>query len=558
MKYKIFFWMIVAGTMLFATEVGYRNVTRLYVATFDRAPDAKGLDYWVLESNMALEDIAASFFRQEETQKKYPPGSSIEYFIDQVYRNLFNRPPDQKGMEYWKSELSSGAVSRSVFILTVINGALGSDAVVLENKEEVGIYFAFYGYNDAGFASDMMADISQASESVDAAMERLYLSSGTGNRHVCIYDEIDTKRDMTTRCFVDLPEDECLESDRGKGRRYAFRVRGECLSLGYTKDSLSTNGSGFSYYHTSGLYHMIGTQPDIYQLTHSSPQSSQNPCFSPDGQYLVYTRFVNGYNIGPSELVKVKIDGSEERVIVPASDSDNVNVPFGSWVDHKICFASDRGGAADEIWIVDDDGSDLRQITRHSEEGGIYYVEPVFNPVNSGQIAFEYVQGENDADAIHRIAFLDVGSAKVTLLTDGSFDDRLPSWSNDGKRILFQRKKYSQDEGWSVHLAEMDTVDTVTLENIRPLSYGAGDYTDCSWSFDDRFILCSTIFWDHPTIPKIWMLPLNKELPPVQKTFNEENEDGAPSQSYDGSRIAYESHYGDSEEYPSEIWIIRE
>jgi TolB protein len=554
---KIFLYLIIS-VVLFATEANYQNVTRLYVATFNRAPDAKGLDYWVLKSNASLEDIAMSFFQQEETRKKYPSDSTIEYFINQVYHNLFDRSPDQGGMDYWRSALASGDISRSLFILAVINGAVGEDAIVLENKEEAGIYFAFYGYNDIHFASNIMTGITSASESVNVAREKLYQSSGTESSSVCIYDDIRQNRNMSTACFVDLPANLCRGSTLDKGKRYAFRVRGECVSLGYPKNSLSTDASGFSYYHASGLYHTIQEQPVTYKLTHSAPKSSQNPCFSPDGKYLLYTRFLNGYNIGPSELVKIRIDGGEEKVIVPTVDSDNVNVPFGSWVGHHICFASDRGGESDEIWIVGDDGSNLRQITRHPEEGGIYYIEPVFNPKNSEQIVFEFVQGENDANAVHKIAFLDVKSAKVTLLTDGSFDDRLPSWSNDGKKVLFQRKNYNQDEGWLAYIAEIDTQGTAVLKNIRLLSYGQGDYTDCSWSFDDQYILCSMFFWGHPTIPKIWMLPLDKELEPVQKTFNEENEDGAPSQSHNGNQIAFESHYGDSEEYPSEIWIIKE
>jgi Tol biopolymer transport system component len=54
------------------------------------------------------------------------------------------------------------------------------------------------------------------------------------------------------------------------------------------------------------------------------------------------------------------------------------------------------------------------------------------------------------------------------------------------------------------------------------------------------------------------MFPLDSSLAPVQKTFNRTYEDGAPSQSHDGKYIAFESHYGDSEEEPSEIWIIDE
>lgn len=293
------------------------------------------------------------------------------------------------------------------------------------------------------------------------------------------------------------------------------------------------------------------------KITDSYPRSCQNPVFSPDGQYIIYTRFLNGYNLSPSEIVKIKIDGSEERILVSSANSGNVNVPFGSWVDDRICFASDRAGMADEIWIVNDDGSNLRQITTHSDNEGVYYIEPVFNPQNNDQIVFEYVEGENDITAIHKIAYLDVITGEIKLITDGSFDDRLPSWSNDGSKILFQRNKYGQDEGWSIYIADIDFSKAECLQNIKELSSGISDNTDCSWSYNDKYILSSSNYGDLE-VPNIWLFPLDYTLSPVRKTFNKLYEDGAPSQSHDGKMIAFESHYGETEEQSSEIWIIKQ
>ncbi len=555
---RIFLLFWVANTILFATQANYQNISQLYVATFNRAPDVKGLDYWV-QSALEIENIAKSFFEQPETKKLYPPDTSNSDFIKAVYTNLFNRIADEAGTAYWQEALESGSIDRSVFILAVINGAFGNDAVILQNKQDIGIYFAFYGYNDIGFASSIIDEISVSLESVGRAKGILFAMSGESNESVCINNDFQNNGMVSTTYYIDMPAELCQDTKLENKYQYAFRVRGECISLGYPESSFSTDKSGFSYYHTDGLYHNLHKQKTLYRLT-SSPnlKSAQNPCFSPDSQYILYTRFLNGYNIGPSELVKIRIDGSEEKIIVPASDSDNVNVPFGSWVGNQICFASDRGGISEEIWIVNDDGSNLQQITTHSEGNQVYYIEPVFNPKNNRQIVFEYVQDENDAMAIHRIAFLDVNTKNVTLLTDGTYDDRLPSWSNDGSKILFQRNNYGEEEGWSIYIAEINISESAFLENIRVLSYGKGDYTDCSWSFDDKYVLCSTLFDNNPIIPNIWMFPLDLTQTPIQKTFNNDNEDGAPSQSHDGKNIAFESHYGDLEDIPSDIWLIKE
>ncbi len=291
------------------------------------------------------------------------------------------------------------------------------------------------------------------------------------------------------------------------------------------------------------------------KITNAQHESCQNPCFSPDGKYIVYTRFLNGYNIGPSELVIIKIDGSDEKVIVPASYSDNVNVPFGSWVDDKICFSSDRDEGADEIWMVNRNGTGLTKLTTHDESTGIYYIEPVFNPQNTDFIAFEYVTGKNDKTAIHQIALLNTTDGQIKLLTNGTYNDRLPSWSNDGSKILFQRIKYGQDEGWDIYIADIEVTNAAPLSNIRSISQSVSDDTDCSWSYNDKYILSSSNYGGLD-LPNIFMFPIDKNSDPIRITSSSSNEEGAASQSHDGKYIAFESHNGESEDYPSDIWII--
>ncbi len=61
-------------TILNASEKAptQEEVSKLYVATFNRVPDKGGLDYWINDSGLTLSGIAKSFFDQPETQKLYP------------------------------------------------------------------------------------------------------------------------------------------------------------------------------------------------------------------------------------------------------------------------------------------------------------------------------------------------------------------------------------------------------------------------------------------------------------------------------------------------------
>lgn len=90
------------------------------------------------------------------------------------------------------------------------------------------------------------------------------------------------------------------------------------------------------------------------RLTHShGDQSYQNLAFAPDGRYILFTRFLNGHNKRPSELVKINVSTLKEYVVISAQDADDVNVPGPTWIQGKICLASDRAGASEEIYVAD-------------------------------------------------------------------------------------------------------------------------------------------------------------------------------------------------------------
>lgn len=159
--------------------VSSTEVTKLYIATFNRAPDAAGLEYWVNQSGLNIEEIAMSFFDQSETQTLYPSDTTNDLFVTSIYANLFNRAPDAAGLAYWVSELDSAAMSRSVMIEAVKNGAQGEDAVILDNKTAVGTHFAESGLNNVALASSVMRDVGAVQTSVESAIGHIDFLSGT-------------------------------------------------------------------------------------------------------------------------------------------------------------------------------------------------------------------------------------------------------------------------------------------------------------------------------------------------------------------------------------------
>lgn len=156
-----------------ATVTTNENVTKLYIATFKRAPDSVGLDYWVNSSGLSLEEVAKSFFDQSETKILYPNSISTTSFINSVYNNLFNRSPDNDGLTYWQEELDSGRILRSSFIQAVIEGALdtslSNDAAILNNKTEVGLFFVSEKQTDVNEAKIAIQNVTDSINSVTTA-----------------------------------------------------------------------------------------------------------------------------------------------------------------------------------------------------------------------------------------------------------------------------------------------------------------------------------------------------------------------------------------------------
>ena len=173
------------------TSANEGSIVKLYVATFDRAPDADGLSYWVYQSGLSIEGIAQSFFDQAETKAKYPDGYSTSDFIASVYQNLFKRVADTKGLEYWIAELDNGLIAKSNFILAVMNGALYSDALILANKAQVGLAFAQSGSNDTQSAINIMLNITQDQATVQTALSTLPTSvSNTGSYTLIAWNDL--------------------------------------------------------------------------------------------------------------------------------------------------------------------------------------------------------------------------------------------------------------------------------------------------------------------------------------------------------------------------------
>lgn len=157
------------------------------------------------------------------------------------------------------------------------------------------------------------------------------------------------------------------------------------------------------------------------------------------------------------------------------------------------------------------------------------------------------------------------GGAVQQLLIDG--DNRLPVWSPDGTRILFQRRTVTNNEGgYHLFTIKPDGSELNQITGNEPKPVDNLD-SDASWSPDGKWVLDSACYNANPATPcaddakaNIFLVSADKtstgQPTIIRVTNNPTAEDGAPAMSPDGRWIYFESHKTDDDGSPSQIWRI--
>lgn len=129
----------------------------LYVAFFNRMPEADGLAYWIdaALAGMPVTQMADAFYAAAvlyPTQTGYTAAMSQGDFVNHIYRNTLGRTSgaDAEGLQYWSGALVSGTETRGSLVSAILASAhsFKGHAVwgwvpdLLDNKAKVAQLFA--------------------------------------------------------------------------------------------------------------------------------------------------------------------------------------------------------------------------------------------------------------------------------------------------------------------------------------------------------------------------------------------------------------------------------
>ena len=140
-----------------APQADVQRLAELYVAFFNRVPDADGLSYWIdqLGAGQNVPQIAEAFYNagiQYSSLTGFSAGMTGADFVNVIYKNVLGRSEgaDAGGLVYWTDKLANGTESHGSLVTTILTSAhsfkgdttWGWVADLLDNKLTVAKTFA--------------------------------------------------------------------------------------------------------------------------------------------------------------------------------------------------------------------------------------------------------------------------------------------------------------------------------------------------------------------------------------------------------------------------------
>lgn len=202
---------------------------------------------------------------------------------------------------------------------------------------------------------------------------------------------------------------------------------------------------------------------------------TRDPAWSPDGTRIAFVR--DDRTAEEHQLVVAEVDGGGERVLrrEPGEPEARALVgepawsPDGTRIAYTVTTLDRRHHFRPSLHVVDAEGGEPRLLASDA-------ADPAWSP-DGGRIAFSSVRDRNgercwDQCTYHgELYVMDANGGDPARLTRNRGDDRSPSWSSDGRRIVFASdRNRPQPGGLEIYSIRADGSCLTWLTNGSPES----------------------------------------------------------------------------------------
>jgi Tol biopolymer transport system component len=245
--------------------------------------------------------------------------------------------------------------------------------------------------------------------------------------------------------------------------------------------------------------HVMSGNGDVIQLLATTPGPKTDPVISPDGKRIVFTvgTLAEG-TASPLWIVNSDGTGLKQLTSDGALDVRPTWSPDGS----RIAFTSDRDGNA-EIYVMKADGTGQTNITNNAADDDT----PAWSP-DGNTILFSSDRDTPGAEG--KVYSMTTSGGSVTPLVNGSD----PEWSPSGSRFLFKRAA----QIWISESATGSTVRQVTFDDHFHFTPG--------WSPDESKIVFAS---DSSGNEEIWSVNSADGGSATQLTSDSDGESWTPN-----------------------------
>ncbi len=325
-------------------------------------------------------------------------------------------------------------------------------------------------------------NLAQWSASPSSAAMVAFGALSTTNGRLVVYGWLDDTNNAANPQVLGKQYNEAASEDMA--RTIAHRFADEIISrLGGGVDGIAETKIYFVSSRTGSkeIWVMDYDGENQHAVTHLG-SITLSPRVSPDNSRIAFASLGGeGWSVRMFSLELNRAVGFSAGTAGGANQS-----PAWSGDGNRIAFSSSRSGDP-EIWIADASGANPHRITYFKGPD----VSPTWNPKTNSQLA--WVSGRTGLPQIYT---MDQDGANVQRLTDGGYAVS-PSWSASGQFLTFSwNRKYGPGAPGGQDIYVMD----IATKRWLQLTHDAGSNDFPSWSPDGRHVVFERKVGSHTEI----------------------------------------------------------